>query len=251
MTDKGRDDPPGPLDHDTQLRVLPPPKDEEVEALLRKVALRVVALLRRKGKLEEALRGEDALDFLRAEAVRSPRLPLGLAKQSPRRGRRCAFLEGFSLHANTWVHENDRVGLVRLCNYGARGPLSLERLSLLPDGKVSYRMKRPAASGATELVLSPVAFLRRLAALVPPPGVHLSPPRPLLRRPGAQRAPPPAGGPRPPAHHCSTPSPCSATVRYRLWALAAPRAMEAIRPPVSSQSVAPPALRRGLSVRPS
>jgi len=156
-----------------RLRVLPPPEDEEVAALLRKVALRVVALLRRKGKLEEALRGEDALDFLRAEAVRSPRLPLGLAEQPPHRGRRCAFLEGFSLHANTWVHENDRVGLERLCNYGARGPLSLERLSLLPDGKVSYRMKRPAASGATELVLSPVAFLRRLAALVPPPGVHL------------------------------------------------------------------------------
>jgi hypothetical protein len=160
-------------DASLRLRVLPPPEDEEVEALLRKVALRVVALLRRKGKLEESLHGEDALDFLRAEAVRSPRLPLGLAEQPPRRGRRCAFLEGFSLHANTWVHENDRLGLERLCNYGARGPLSLERLSLLPDGRVSYRMKRPSASGATELVLSPVAFLRRLAALVPPPGVHL------------------------------------------------------------------------------
>jgi len=95
-----------------RLRVLPPPEDEEVEALLRKVALRVVAVLRRKGKLEEALRGEDALDLLRAEAVRSPGLPLGLAVEQPsRRGRRCAFLEGFSLHANTWVHENDREGL--------------------------------------------------------------------------------------------------------------------------------------------
>jgi len=154
-----------------------------VEALLRKVALRVVALLRRKGKLEEALRGEDALDFLRAEAVRSPRLPLGQAEQPSRRGRRCAF--------------------ERLCNYGARGPLSLERLSLLPDGKVSYRMKRPAASGATELVLSPVAFLRRLAALVPPPGVHLvrffgvlapnARLRPLVvPRPPAPAKPPPA-----------------------------------------------------------
>ena len=28
-----------------------------------------------------------------------PRLPLALAQRSPRRGRRCAFLEGFSLHA--------------------------------------------------------------------------------------------------------------------------------------------------------
>ena len=34
-------------------------------------------------------------------------------------------------------------------------------------------MKRPSSSGATELVLSSLAFLRRLASLVPPPGVHL------------------------------------------------------------------------------
>jgi len=34
-------------------------------------------------------------------------------------------------------------------------------------------MKRPAASGQTELVLEPVEFLRRLAALVPPPRVNL------------------------------------------------------------------------------
>jgi transcriptional regulator GlxA family with amidase domain len=32
---------------------------------------------------------------------------------------------------DTWVHENDRGGLERLANYGARGPLSLERLSQL------------------------------------------------------------------------------------------------------------------------
>jgi len=40
--------------------------------------------------------------FVRAEAVRSSRLPLALAEQPSRGGRRCAFLEGFSLHANTW-----------------------------------------------------------------------------------------------------------------------------------------------------
>ena len=50
---------------------------------------------------------------------------------------------------------------------------SLERLSWLPDGRLAYRMKRPAASGQTELVLEPLEFLRRLAALVPPPRVNL------------------------------------------------------------------------------
>ena len=29
-------------------------------------------------------------------------------------------LEGCSLHADTWVHQNDRDGLERLANYGAR-----------------------------------------------------------------------------------------------------------------------------------
>ena len=33
------------------------------------------------------------------------------------------------------MHENDRESLTRLANYGARGPLSLERLSELPDGR--------------------------------------------------------------------------------------------------------------------
>jgi hypothetical protein len=34
-------------------------------------------------------------------------------------------------------------------------------------------MKRPSASGQTHLVLEPVAFLRRLSALIPPPRAHL------------------------------------------------------------------------------
>jgi len=64
-------------------------------------------------------------------------------------------------------------GLERLCNYGARGPLSLERLSALLDGRLTYRMKRPSPTGQTHLVMAPVAFLRRLAALVPPPRANL------------------------------------------------------------------------------
>ena len=78
-----------------------------------------------------------------------------------------------AIHADTWLHENDVTGLERLCNDGARGPLSLERLSALPDGRLAYRMKRPSPSGQTHLVLSPLTFLRRLAALVPPPRANL------------------------------------------------------------------------------
>jgi putative transposase len=34
-------------------------------------------------------------------------------------------------------------------------------------------MKRPSPTGQTHLVFAPVAFLRRLAALVPPPRANL------------------------------------------------------------------------------
>jgi len=204
-------------------RPLPPPDDEEVERLLHTVALRVVGLLRKQGKLEN-VSCDGVLDALRARAAQA-RLPLGEVSSPPKR--RCAFLEGFSLHANTWVHENDRDNLVRLCGYGARGPLSLERLSRLPDGRVAYRMKRPSASGQTVLVLEPVEFLRRLAALVPPPrtnlvrffGVfaanarlrkHVVPKPPPQPHPAPVTPPSPAASPAPP----SAPAP-----RHRLpWA---------------------------------
>lgn len=40
-----------------------------------------------------------------------------------------ARLEGFNLHADRWVDGQDRQGLERLCRYGSRGPVAMERLS--------------------------------------------------------------------------------------------------------------------------
>ena len=45
------------------------------------------------------------------------------------------------------LHANDREALERLCAYGARPPLSLERLAPLPDGRLAYRLKRPLRDG--------------------------------------------------------------------------------------------------------
>ncbi|HSP77502.1 MAG TPA: transposase [Myxococcaceae bacterium] len=101
------------------------------------------------------------------------RLPLTDTARPHRQKPRCSFLEGFSLHANTRVHAHDRASLERLCRYGARGPLALERLSWREDGRLSYRLKRPAPDGSTHLVLTPLQLLRLLAALVPPPLAHL------------------------------------------------------------------------------
>lgn len=38
---------------------------------------------------------------------------------------------------------------------------------------MAYRLKRPWPDGRTDLVLAPVAFLRRLAGIIPPPRHHL------------------------------------------------------------------------------
>jgi hypothetical protein len=151
---------------------LPPPSDEEVDSLLRTVMHRVVRLLTRRGLLEEGTYPDDALGHLQAASLQR-RLPLGDEERPPPRKRRCATLEGFSLHANTHVHPNDRQGLEQLCRYGARGPLALERLARREDGRLTYRLKRPAPDGSTYLVLTPLELLRLLAALVPPPRANL------------------------------------------------------------------------------
>ena len=149
---------------------LPPPDDEEVERLLRKVARRVwkVARARYPDGLPYA---EDAKAALAAASAQT-RLPL--SEEAARRARRCAFLEGFSLHANTHCHENDRASLERLCRYGARGPLALERLSRREDGKLEYRLKKPLPGGATTLVLTPRQLLERLCAVMVKPRIHLT-----------------------------------------------------------------------------
>jgi hypothetical protein len=63
--------------------------------------------------------------------------------------------------------------------YLARAPLSLERMSLLPDGRIAYELRHAWQAGRTHVLLEPLQLLARLAALVPPPR------HPLLRFHGA------------------------------------------------------------------
>ena len=90
---------------------------------------KVVRLLSRRGLLVEDASPDDALETLQAASLQR-RLPLAEPEAPlPVHKRRCASCEGFSLHANTRVHENDRQGLEQLCRYGAWEPLALERLA--------------------------------------------------------------------------------------------------------------------------
>jgi len=144
-----------------------PPTDEEVHKVLLRIARKLRGLLLPK-QPEDPI---DALDAGYAESVQSMQMT-GLA--DPPRPRRCsAFIEGFSLHAGVHLHANDREGLEHLLAYGARGPISLERLSTLLDGRICYRLKRPLPDGRCELFFTPTEFLRKLSMLIPPPRRHL------------------------------------------------------------------------------
>ena len=90
-------------------------------------------------------------------------------EEAEERPRLCASVEGYCLHAARIVAAGDRAGLERLCRYGLRPAFSQERLTLLADGRVRYRLRRPwpTPAGVTELELDPIKFLRRLCALIP------------------------------------------------------------------------------------
>ena len=84
----------------------------------------------------------------------------------------CADHRGFSLHAAVRVGAGKRDRLERLCRYITRPPFAQDRLSVLPNGDVVYRFRRPWKNGRTAVVLDPMTCLSRLAAQVPPPRRH-------------------------------------------------------------------------------
>jgi hypothetical protein len=60
-----------------------------------------------------------------------------------------------------------------LCRYITRPAIANERLTLNRAGQVVLTLKTPYRDGTTHLVMSPLEFIQRLAALVPRPRLHL------------------------------------------------------------------------------
>ena len=79
---------------------------------------------------------------------------------------------GFSLDAAVRIEARDRAGLERLLRYCARPPFALERLEQLAHDQLVYRSPKPQPDGRTELSLTPLELIERLAALIPPPRIH-------------------------------------------------------------------------------
>jgi Putative transposase len=83
-------------------------------------------------------------------------------------GSRCAHVSG--VHANVSIPARDRVRLERLCRYCARPAVATERLSVLPDGRLLYRLKRRWRDGTSHVIFESIELVEKLASLVPPPG---------------------------------------------------------------------------------
>jgi hypothetical protein len=138
------------------------PDDADVEAIL----LRVFRQVRKDFADEDVPWPEDEYEALQRASLQHP-LPLELP--TPSRRRRVAVAMGFSLHADTAVHGNDRAGLERLVRYGARGPIAESRLRRLDDGRYEYTPKR-----GRPFIVTAEGLVRRLVALVPPALLHLT-----------------------------------------------------------------------------
>ncbi len=79
---------------------------------------------------------------------------------------------GFSVDASVRVEADDRAGLERLLRYCARPPFALERLEAIDAHRLIYHLPKPQPDGRTDLMLTPLELIQRLAALIPPPHTH-------------------------------------------------------------------------------
>jgi hypothetical protein len=150
-----------------QFQWLPPPKPQEVARLLDKIRRRVLKVC----AIELAQPDDDQLALVHAqsEAIEPALRP---DRQNQVRSNPLAlsgYISGFSLHAGLSVGANKREKLERLLRYGMRPAIATRRLSITADGKVRLKLRKPYFTGQTDVFFEPLAFLRRLAAIVPPP----------------------------------------------------------------------------------
>ncbi len=177
------------------------PSHEQLQTLLGKIIRRILKLLTRLGHLIK----EDGITYLTRTDNIDPDdviAPLQAAASTwriamgPSAGRKvlslqntstvgwvkpitthlaklCVNHQGFSLHAGVRCDANDRQGIEQLCRYITRPAIANERLSINRDGNVVLKLKTPWRNGTTHIVLTPVEFMQRLAALVPRPRLHL------------------------------------------------------------------------------
>ena len=186
------DSPPG-------FRQVPAPTSAQLQVLVQQIAERIGRLLEKRGLIECDMENAwltadgsgGALDDLIGHSI-TYRIAVG-----PRAGQKLFTLQtlsasatleaeqqgdhhgaaqagGFSLHAGIDIAPGQRQKLERLCRYVSRPPVAVDRMALTSSGQVRYTLKTPYRDGTTHIVLEPLDLMARLAALVPPPRMHLT-----------------------------------------------------------------------------
>jgi hypothetical protein len=158
------------------------PAEQDIQRLVERTAQRLVRLLEegpdplaQEQPLLAALTAASLQGRVATGVRAGQRLRRRLA--DPAQGQRTAPLcyapRGFSLHAATRVPAADRERLEHRCRYVLRPPLAAARLRWLDPQTLAFTRKTPWDDGTTARVVSPHELLERLAALVPPPHLHL------------------------------------------------------------------------------
>ncbi|MBA2593546.1 MAG: transposase [Gammaproteobacteria bacterium] len=169
------------------------PTAGELQVLLTRIIKRLMKFLTRKGFLIEeqgmthlADPGPETALAPLQQAACTYRIALGpragqkvlsfqtvSTREPPPTPVRCADAQGFSLHAEVCCAAHERKKLEHLCRYITRPAIANERLALNRAGQVVLTLKTPYRDGTTHIVMSPLEFMQRLAALIPRPRLHL------------------------------------------------------------------------------
>jgi hypothetical protein len=177
-----------------KFRQLPHLKSSEVADLVTTIRIRVLALLIRRGVIEDSTEqlvllpdelAEDEPVLSQVSSAAASGLPPAGPERREREhlrvarspgasitGALCAADMGFTVHAATIAPRHDARAKEALLRYILRPPLAQDRVSLSADGAVRLGLKRSFSDGTVAVSLDPLSFLCRLAAAVPGPGFH-------------------------------------------------------------------------------
>lgn len=154
-----------------------PPTQRVMERLVRQIHARVEALLERWGLLEHVdlddVDGQVELQLGSVQGRGCQRRRTVSARPAQRRGGLFGWDAYYDLHTGRPIPGEDRAGIERLAKYIGRPAVSPKRLSVLGDGRIRLGLRRAWADGTTGFVFQPIELLRRVAAIVVPPRVHL------------------------------------------------------------------------------
>lgn len=136
------------------------PTAADLSALEARIEARFTKWLQRHGYLDEDGPQQEECDAWWTSAASEPSGVL-----VPARTRRAP---GWQVHAGVCVAASDKKAREQLCRYAVRPPFSEAQLQRVDEERVRLTFRSSLPSGQRELILHPLALMKRLAWLVPP-----------------------------------------------------------------------------------